>query len=48
VAVLLGPESYNRLLEHLEDLHLVIDTVESRTGTELILDLDEYFASGGA
>jgi len=47
VAVLLGAEAYNRLLERLEDLQLAIDAVESRSSSQSILDFDEYLATGG-
>jgi prevent-host-death family protein len=46
-AVLLGPASYDRLLEHLEDLQLSIDAVEARSDTEHRVDLAEYLADRG-
>jgi len=47
VAVLLGPEPYNRLLEHIEDLQLAIDAVEARRDQEPVTDFDEYLADRG-
>jgi prevent-host-death family protein len=47
VAVLLGPEPYNRLLEHIEDLRLAIDAVEARKDREPVIDFEEYVADRG-
>jgi len=47
VAVLLGPEPYNRLLEHIEDLQLAIDAVEARKDREPVIDFEEYLADRG-
>lgn len=47
VAVLLGPEPYNRLLEHIEDLQLAIDAVEAREDREPAIDFEEYLADRG-
>lgn len=47
VAVLLGPEPYNRLLEHIEDLQLAIDAVEARSDKEPVTDFDEYLVDRG-
>ena len=44
VAILLGPEPYNRLLEHIEDLQLAIDAVEARRDKEPVTDFDQYLA----
>ncbi len=46
-AVLLGPASYDRLLEDLEDLELSLDAVEARSDTEPRVDLAEYLADRG-
>lgn len=47
VAVLLGPEPYNRLLEHIEDLQLAIEAVEARRDQGPLTDFDEYLADRG-
>lgn len=47
VAVLLGPEPYNRLLEHIEDLQLAIDAVEARKDRGPAIDFEEYLADRG-
>lgn len=47
VAVLLGPDPYNRLLEHVEDLQLALDAVEARKAAEPVTELEEYLAERG-
>jgi hypothetical protein len=47
VAVLLGAEPYNRLLEHIEGLQLAIDAVEARRDRDPAIDLEEYLAERG-
>ncbi len=47
VAVLIGPEPYNRLLEYIEDLQLAIDAVEARAEQEPVTDLEEYLTDRG-
>lgn len=46
-AVLVGPEAYNRLLEHIEDLQLAIDAVEARAEREPLTEIDAYLAERG-
>ena len=43
-AVLLGPASYNRLLDDLEDLLLAIDALEARSNTGSVVDSDQHLA----
>jgi prevent-host-death family protein len=47
VAVLLGPEPYNRLLEQLEDLQLALDAVEARSEAAMATDFEEYLEERG-
>ena len=47
VAVLLGPESYNRLLEHIEDLQLAMDAVEARAEKEPRIEFEDYLTERG-
>ena len=47
VAVLLGPEPYNRLLEHIEDLQLAVDAVEARAEMEPIIEFEDYLTERG-
>ena len=47
-AVLLGPASYNRLLDDLEDLQLAIDAFEARSNTGSLVDFDQYLAKAGS
>lgn len=44
VAVLLGPELYNRMLEQLEDLQLALDAVEGQAGDTDETDFEDYLA----
>jgi len=46
-AVLMGPASYNRLLDGCEDLQLAIDAVEARSDTDPVVDADHYLAKSG-
>ena len=41
-AALLGPASYNRLLDDLEDLQLAIDAIEARSNMGSAVDSDQY------
>jgi len=47
VAVLLGPEPYNRLLEQLEDLQLALDAAEVLAQREAVTDFEAYLAERG-
>lgn len=47
VAVMVGPEPYNELLEHIEDLQLALDAVEARADEEPTTDLDDYLKERG-
>ena len=47
VAVLLGPEPYNRLLEHIEDLQLAVDAVEARAEKEPRVEFEDYLTERG-
>lgn len=47
VAVLIGPDPYNRLLEHIEDLQLAIDAVEARAQQEPVTGFNEYLTERG-
>jgi prevent-host-death family protein len=47
VAVLLGPDSYNRLLEHVEDLQLSIDGALARADNAPPTDFEDYLAERG-
>lgn len=47
VAVLVGPEPYNRLLEQLEDLQLALDAVEARAEEAPVIDFEEYLEERG-
>lgn len=46
-AVLMGPASYDRLLEGIEDLELAIDAVEARSDTVSVVKADHYLAKSG-
>ncbi len=47
VAVLLTPESYNRLIEQIDDLQLAIEAVEARAEKGPVIDFDAYLAGRG-
>lgn len=47
VAVLLGPEPYNRLLEQLDDLRLAFDAAEARAEIAPPVDFEEYLEERG-
>lgn len=47
VAVLLGPEPYNRLLERVEDLELALDAVEARSTAGPTTEFEDYLSERG-
>lgn len=47
VAVLLGPEPYNRLLEQLDDLRLAFDAVEARAEVAPPTEFGDYLEERG-
>ena len=47
VAVLLGPELYNRMLEQLKDLQLALDAVKGRAGDTDETDFEDYLTGRG-
>lgn len=46
-AVLLGPETYNRLLEQVEGLHLALDAIEARNTAEPVTSFEKHLAERG-
>jgi prevent-host-death family protein len=47
VAVLLGPERFNRLLERVEELELALDAAEVREAAEPTIEFEHYLAERG-
>lgn len=46
-AILLGPESYNQLLDQLEDLRLALDAAAARAEDTPATDFEGYLAERG-
>ena len=46
-AVLTSLETWNRLMQRMEDLHDALDVMEARQNPEPTVDLDEYLARRG-